>query len=62
MGDVDTRVHIYTVMALGRTRMASPMFGHDYPWYSFYIRLSGSLDQCGHEGVKGNLHPSDTGD
>ena len=30
--------------------------------YSFYRRLSGPQDQSGHEGVKKNLHPSDTRD
>ena len=28
----------------------------------FYRRLSGPQDQSGHEGVKKNLHPSDTRD
>ena len=32
------------------------------PWYSFYRRLSGPQDQSGHEGVKKNLHPSNTRD
>ena len=66
MGDVDARVHIYTATALGRGRVANPMLGHLYsqgkPWYSFYRRLSGLQDQSGHEGVKKNLHPSDTWD
>ena len=30
--------------------------------YSFYRRLGGPQDQSGHEGVKKNLHPSDTRD
>ena len=32
------------------------------PRYSFYTRLSGPQDQSGHEGVKKDLHPSDTRD
>ena len=65
-GDVDARVHIYTTMALGRVRVASPTLGSLYPreiiQYSFYRRLSGLQDQSGHEGVKKNLHPSDAWD
>ena len=57
MGDVDARVHIYTAMALGRGRVASPTLGHLYPQCSFYRKLSGLQDQSGHEGVKKNLHP-----
>ena len=30
--------------------------------YSFYRRLSGSQGQSGHEGMRKNLHPSDTRD
>ena len=30
-GDVDARVHIFTAMALGRGRVASPMLGRLYP-------------------------------
>ena len=30
-GDVDARIHIYTAMALGRGRVASPTRGHPYP-------------------------------
>ena len=30
-GDVDARVHIFTAMALGRGRMASPTLGRLYP-------------------------------
>ena len=61
MGDVDARVHIFTAMALGWGRVASPTLGRLYPlgnpWYSFYRRLSGPQDQSGH-GVKKNLrHP-----
>ena len=47
-------------------RMASPTLGRftpeEIPRYSFYRRLSGPQDQSGHEGVKKNLHPSDTRD
>ena len=31
MGDVDARVHIFTAMALGRGRMASPTLSCLYP-------------------------------
>ena len=34
----------------------------EIPRYSFYRRLSGPQGQSGHEGVKNNLHPSDTRD
>ena len=34
----------------------------EIPRYSFYRRLSGPQAQSGHEGVKKNLHPSDTRD
>ena len=58
------RVHMCTATALGRGRVASPTIGRLYPGESprcsFYRRLSGSQDQSGHEGVKKNLHPSDT--
>ena len=65
MGDVAPRVHIYIATALGRGRVASPMLGRLYRpreslQYSFYRRLSGPQGQSGHEGVKKNLHPSDT--
>ena len=50
----------------GRGRVASPTIGRLYhretPQYSFCRRLSGPQDQSGHEGVKKNLHPSDTWD
>ena len=63
---MDARVHIFTAMALGRGRVASPTLGRLYPQesprYSFYRRLSEPLDQSGHEGAKKNLHPSDTRD
>ena len=66
MGDVNARVHIFTATALGRGRMASPALGRLYPGeiprYSFYSRLSGPQGQSGHEGVKKNLHPSNTRD
>ena len=55
------RVHIYASTALRRDRVASPTFGHLEPRYSVYRRLSGPQDQSGYEGVKKNLHPSDTG-
>ena len=65
MGDMDTRVHIYTATALGRGRVASPMLGHLYPGenlrYSLVRRLSGPQDEPGH-GMKKNLHLSDTWD
>ena len=54
-------MHIYTVTALGRGRVASPTLGRTYPQHSFYRRLSGPQGQSGH-GVKKNLHPSDTQD
>ena len=61
MEDVDSRVHIYIAMVLGRGRVASPMLGpRETSQYSFYMRLSGPQDQPGHEGVKKNLHLSDT--
>ena len=60
------RVHIFTATALGWCRVASPTLGRLYPGriprYSFYRRLSGPQGQFGHEGVKKNLHPSDTRD
>ena len=34
----------------------------EIPRYSFYRRLSGPQGQSGHEGVKKNLHPSETRD
>ena len=65
-GVVDARVHIFTATALGWGRVASPTLGHLYPEeiprYSFYWRLSGPQGQSGREGVKKNLHPSDTQD
>ena len=46
--------------------VASPTLGRLYPKesprYSFYRRLSEPNDQSGHEGVKKNLHTSDTRD
>ena len=55
-----------TYTKLGWGMMASPTLGRLYPEqiprYSFYRRLSGPQDQSGHEGVKKNLHPSDTWD
>ena len=60
------RVHIYTVTALERGRVASPTLCRLYPWESppvpIYRWLSEPQDQSGHEGVKKNLHPSDTWD
>ena len=55
-GDVDARVNIHTVTALGRGRVPSPTLDCHYP----QGKLSGPQDQSGHEGVKKNLHPSDT--
>ena len=52
MGDVDARVHIYTVTALGRGRVASPTLGRLTPRHSFYRRLSEPQEQSGYEGVK----------
>ena len=49
MGDVDARV-------------ASPTLGRLCPRYSYYSRLSGPQEQSGYEGVKKNLHHSDTRD
>ena len=61
---MDARVHIFTASALERGRVASPMLGHLYPRGkppgTHFRRLSGPQDQSGHEGVKKNLHPSDT--
>ena len=61
MRGVDARVHIYTAVALERSRMGSPMLDCLYtgerPRYSFYRRLSGLQDWSGH-GVKKNLHLS----
>ena len=58
--------HIFTATALRRGRVASPTLGRLYPGeiprYSFYRRLSGPQGQSGHEGLKKNLHPSDTRD
>ena len=52
--------------ALGRGRVASPTLGRLYPRGKPPVfissRLSGPHDQSGHEGVKKNLHPSDTRD
>ena len=54
--------HLYTAMALGRVMVAGTMVGRLYPWYSFCRRLREPQDQSGYEGVKKNLHPSDTQD
>ena len=65
---MDARVHIFTASALERGRVASPTLGRLYPGesppprFSFYGRLSGLQDQSGHEGVKKNVHLSDTRD
>ena len=65
-GDVDARVHINTATALRRGRVVSPTLGclrpQGKPRYSFYRRLSGPLGQFEHEGMKKNLHSSDTRD
>ena len=65
-GDVNARVHIYTVTALGGGREASSTLGRLYPRGKpsvlIYKTLSWPQDQSGHEGVKKNLHPSDTRD
>ena len=60
------KIQIFTAMTLGRGRVASPMLGRlcqqGKHQYSFYRRLSGPQHQCGDEGVKKNLHNSDTRD
>ena len=61
--DVDARVHIFTATALGWLVLRSAgLTPGEIPRYSFYRGLSGPHDQSGHEGVKKNLHPSDTRD
>ena len=64
--DVDARVYTYTATSLGSGRVATPTLGRLYPEESldtyFYRRLSESQDQSGYEGVKKNLHPSNTRD
>ena len=64
MRGVDARVHIYTAVALERSRMGSPMLDCLYtgerPRYSFYRRLSGPQDWSGHEGVKKKSPPLPT--
>ena len=56
--------YVYTATALGRGRVASPTLNRLYPRGKpsvlIYRRLSGPQDQS--EGVKKNLHPSDTRD
>ena len=52
----------YTATTLGRDKVASPTHSRLHPRYSFYRRLSGPQDYSGHQGVKRNLHPSDTRD
>ena len=47
-----THTYVYTAMALGKCRMASPTLGRLYPRDSFYSRLSGPQEQSGYEGVK----------
>ena len=59
---MDAKAHIYTARALGRGRVVNPTLGRFYPWYSFYMWLSGPQDQYGHKGAKKNLHPSDNHD
>ena len=54
--------YVYTATALGKCRVASPTLSCLYPRYSYYSRLSGPQEQSGYEGVKKNLHPSDTRD
>ena len=61
-GCKDAHTYVYTAMALGKGRVASPMLGHLYPRYSFYSRLSGPQEQSGYEGVKRISTPSDTQD
>ena len=39
--------YVYTAMALGKGRMASPTLGRLYPQYSFYSRLSGPRSSLG---------------
>ena len=52
MGDVDTRVHIYTTTALGKGREASLTLGRLNHRYSLYRMISGPQDQSGQEGMK----------
>ena len=62
---MDARVHVFTATALeiGWLVLCSAAFTPgEIPRYSFYRMLSGPQDQSGHEGVKKNLHPSDTRD
>ena len=54
--------YLYTAMALGESRMASPMLSHFTPQYSFYSRLSGPQEQSGYKGVKKISTPPDTWD
>ena len=54
-------VHIYTVTALGRGRVASPTLGRIYPRYSFYRILSIPKDQSRHDGVKKISTPTTPG-
>ena len=57
-GDVNAVIDIFTVTAIGRGRVASPTLGRFYLGTHFYG--SGPQDETGHEGVKKNLHSSDT--
>ena len=65
-GGVDARVHISTVTALGRGRVAIPTLGRLHPRRKhpalIYRKLNGPQDQSEHEEVKQNLHSSDTRD
>ena len=65
-GNLAARVHIFTAMALGRGRVASPMLSHLYPgkapgthFIGGWVDPRTSLDT---KGVKKNLYPSDTQD
>ena len=65
--DVDERVHMFSATALGgRGGVASPKLGQLYLREShgahFYGRLIGPQDQSEQEGLKKNLHTSDTRD
>ena len=63
---MDARVHIYTATALGRgewlVSCSAAFIPGESPGYSFYRKLSGPENKSGYEGVKKNLHPSDTRD
>ena len=63
MENVDARFHIYTVTALRRARVTSPL-GRLYPRGKLPVLIlqeaEWTQDPSVHEGVKTNLHSSDT--